>query len=340
MGLSSNILWHQTNKRSFYEILKSKKLLYSYCLERTIFLFQYKPIAFPMISVSDFPFSEISNNKWTYGNYCIGFKKKWGIKAGFSPVWYCSSSSRGLLLLNSLLEETIKTDEEVRFKDYMFLFANIKFNQAPLNTDNNAFKEYRFYDEREWRAVPYITDKNNASVIPFLTENGYKDFKNHNNGMSILDFVVDFQYDDINYIIVESEADIKNTREVVGERVHIFTKDEIIEDVIGIDHHKMVHPPKEQIEHEAAQKYVDGLMKQVKEVWQNKKEQRIIKSNVVIEDEDGDEWVTAEEAAKILGLSKDRIYHIKKYLTHRKGNSDKSRIFFLKRRLFEDYMNM
>ena len=57
-------------------------------------------------------------------------------------------------------------------------------------------------------------------------------------------------------------------------------------------------------------------------------------------DADGEEWVTPAEAAKILHLSIDRIYHIKNHLTHRKGNSSNSRVFFLKRTLFEDYMNM
>lgn len=90
MGLSSNILWHQTNEDSFYKILKSKKLLYSYSLEKIIPSFYFKPVAFPMISMSDYPVSEIGSNSWAYGDYCIGFRQIWGVKAGFSPVWYCT----------------------------------------------------------------------------------------------------------------------------------------------------------------------------------------------------------------------------------------------------------
>ena len=59
-----------------------------------------------------------------------------------------------------------------------------------------------------------------------------------------------------------------------------------------------------------------------------------------IEDADGDEWVSVEEAAAILNLSKGRKYQIKNHLTHRKGNSPQSRVYFLKSRLFEDYMNI
>ena len=115
MGLSSNILWHQTNERGFYEILKSKKLRYSYCLERIIPEFHLEPIAFPMISVCDYPLSEIGNNKWAYGNYNIGFRQEWGVKAGFSPVWYCSMGSRGLRQLNVLLEDALKNESKGRF---------------------------------------------------------------------------------------------------------------------------------------------------------------------------------------------------------------------------------
>lgn len=94
MGLSSNILWHQTDRKAFYEIIRTKKLRYSYSLERIIPEFRLLPFAFPMISMSDYPFSEISHNKWTYGDYCIGFRQSWGEKIGFSPVWYCSLGSR------------------------------------------------------------------------------------------------------------------------------------------------------------------------------------------------------------------------------------------------------
>lgn len=72
MGLSSNILWHQTGEEGFYAILKSKRLRYSYCLERIIPEFRLEPIAFPMISVSDYPFS----NKGTGGRVPVSQKCK------------------------------------------------------------------------------------------------------------------------------------------------------------------------------------------------------------------------------------------------------------------------
>ena len=60
----------------------------------------------------------------------------------------------------------------------------------------------------------------------------------------------------------------------------------------------------------------------------------------MVTDENGDVWLTPQEAADELNLTRDRIYHIKNHLTHRKGNKGKSRVFFLQRTLFEDYMNI
>ena len=274
MGLSSNILWHQTNEQGFYEILKSKKLRYSYCLERIIPEFKFKPIAFPMISVSDYPLSEIGNNQWAYGNYCIGFKQIWGVKAGFSPVTYCSLGSRSLQVLNILLDDSLKNDIQSRFGAVMYLFAHMKFVQAPLVTKHKKFKNYRFYDEREWRVVPYITETDNSKLWPFYDEEDYKEFKKENNGTSLLDIGIDFQYDDIHYIIVEKEDDIHRTRELVGDRIHIFTKDEVMENVIGVDHHEEMLPSPEQLDYEAAQRHVARIGKKVHEyieIWKKEK---------------------------------------------------------------------
>lgn len=260
MGLSSNILWHQTNRDGFYGILKSKRLRYSYCQERIVPEFKLFPIAFPMISVSDYPFSEIGNNKWAYGDFCIGFKQEWGVKVGFSPVCYCSLGSRVLSQLNNLLKEAIRTDSKKYFGLSLFLFANMKFVKAPLITKTKTFKEYRFYDEREWRVVPYITETDEAEVLPFLTEDGYKKYKANHNDSSLLDIGVDFQYEDIHYIIVESEDDVQRTRDIVGMSVHIFTQDEVIEDVIGVDHHDEILPSPLVQDMEAAKRHLERTM--------------------------------------------------------------------------------
>ena len=60
----------------------------------------------------------------------------------------------------------------------------------------------------------------------------------------------------------------------------------------------------------------------------------------MVKDANGDGWLTPKEAAIELGLSVSRIYQLKNYLTHRKGNTKKSRLYFLASTLFEDYMSI
>lgn len=62
------------------------------------------------------------------------------------------------------------------------------------------------------------------------------------------------------------------------------------------------------------------------------------KNGPIVKNED--DWVSAEEAAKILNLSRGRIYQIRNHLTHRKGNTPQSRVLFKKSRLREDYLNI
>jgi len=60
----------------------------------------------------------------------------------------------------------------------------------------------------------------------------------------------------------------------------------------------------------------------------------------MVKDANGDVWLSPQEAADRLGLSVSRIYHIKNHLTHSKGNSRRSRLFFLESTLFDDYMSI
>ena len=153
----------------------------------------------------------------------------------------------------------------------MFLFANMKFVQAPLETKTKSFKNYRFYDEREWRVVPTITETDKAGVMPFLTEEGYLKYKDEHNGSAHLDIGVDFQYDDINYIIVSKETDVQKAKEIVGDKCHIFTKDEIVEDVVGVNHHEEILPSPEQLDYEAAKRHMERISKKWQEALEQKK---------------------------------------------------------------------
>ena len=192
------------------------------------------------------------------------------MKAGFSPVTYCSLGSRSLQVMNILLRDSLKNGIQSRFGAVMYLFAHMKFVQAPLVTKHKKFKNYRFYDEREWRVVPYITETDNSKLWPFYDEKDYKEFKKENNGTSLLDIGVEFQYDDIHYIIVEKETDIEKTRDIVGDRIHIFTKGEIVEDVVGVDHHEEILPSQFEMDQEASMRHLARISKMMHDKMEEK----------------------------------------------------------------------
>ena len=127
MGLSSNILWHQTKKDAFFRILRSKEFLYSYCVEKVFPIKENQGLAIPMISMSDFPFSEISNNKWAYGDYAIGLSREWGIRNRFSPVLYCNRESYIYKHLTDLMDKAIKENNMDSFFNCLSLFSYVKF---------------------------------------------------------------------------------------------------------------------------------------------------------------------------------------------------------------------
>ena len=92
----------------------------------------------------------------------------------------------------------------------------------------------------------------------------------NNNGISLIDLGVDFQYDDIHYIIVKSDTDIQETKNIVGDRIHIFTKEEVIEDIIGIEHHEVILPSQEQMDLEAANRHIERVAKLINDAWKKR----------------------------------------------------------------------
>jgi len=58
----------------------------------------------------------------------------------------------------------------------------------------------------------------------------------------------------------------------------------------------------------------------------------------MVKDKNGDIWLSPKEAAVRLSLSVGRIYQLKDKLTHRKGDNKQSRVYFLERTLFDEYM--
>lgn len=242
MGLSSNILWHQTNYRGLRNILKSKSFMCSYSLEEVDEIVGEK-IAFPMVSMCDLPFSELSEYLGKYGDYAIGLTKEWGVKMKFNPIWYYEPKSRVPQILKKEITDAISNGDDSIFS-LIGILSYMKKLEGPL--PSHKYSLYRFYDEREVRFVPsagYLASKGNE---PMLTSADYKSYKLAN-GNSSINAVINFDWADVRYIIVKEDKQVPIFLKYLdrlgcnNKTIGVFSSKQINQDFIGYKHNRKDH---------------------------------------------------------------------------------------------------
>lgn len=245
MGISSNVLWHQTRKKGLMNILKTRKLYYSYCLESILANNEFHSIAFPMVSLCDLPLSEFGENKWTYGNYAIGLSRSWAMKQGFNPVCYCHQGSKYLQTMMDSLNHAAKTLDENLILKALYPFSYMKLVEGALPKKN--FKKYRFYNEKEVRLVPRLGSAELDSYPFFLIDRQYAKYKNSNGNSLLGTNGIDFSYADVKYIIVDKENNRSEIQALFGKlgveyaHIVILTKEEVLGDIVGSNHNVVLN---------------------------------------------------------------------------------------------------
>ena len=221
MGLSSNTLVHLTDKKEALIGILKEGFKVKYCNE--MISTQDGPIsaAFPMISFSDIPLSELSPHLESYGDYGIGLKKSWAKKNGLNPVLYFDDSSS----LSSMIRTNFKeVDDKVRdgklssdsFDIAINIFSYSKNYEGTLKTKKVSKENYRFSDEREWRYVPSKEKLNEAKDHIYLED--YKTVEQKKKANNSLSHVrLKFNADDINYIFVREENEISEFINIIRD---------------------------------------------------------------------------------------------------------------------------
>ena len=231
MNVTSETLFHFTDSRLNLEKILSERFKISYCKENFNLGESSGSFYFPMISFCDLPLGSVKSHIKKYGNYAIGMTKNWGIRNKLNPVLYLETNSNitkdisilfgsitGIIdSLGGLLEDVvtkgnvshiknIAENTKTVFNSHNNLFRYIKNYQSDLTRGNKTYSAYRFYDEREWRFVPDIEDKN---IKYSLTESEYKKFRGTRKTKKLLEKpILDFKAEDIKYLIVKSDKDI------------------------------------------------------------------------------------------------------------------------------------
>ena len=254
MGLSSNILWHQTTLDGLKGILmvigRTEQLKGVILSERDFKTLIENGKKVYMFMPKNLPFSELNDYIKKYGGYLIGMKRTWGKSNGLAPVWYCDSEST---ILNAIIdrynqiEVNIKNGKNFTISREIFLYtlSHIKNYEGQLIAHD--FNKYRFYDEREFRSVPRYKElkKLHPTIQPYLSEKDYQDYKRKHKNTLIKTLKLSFEWEDIRYIVVKRKQDIKTISELLqnlAPDIHpqIFTTQQILEDVIGCNHNRQL----------------------------------------------------------------------------------------------------
>lgn len=236
MEISSNELFHFTKLEYLKNILKEKAFYPRYNLEFIHFSKnknkQAALWAIPMVCFCDIPYNLSNLHRKRYGNVGIVMSEKWKLKNKLNPVIYVQSESylaeavsnlNGLgINFNSLYnkhnEEPLIIDTlNITGKNLNYLSYFIKQfeNKKELTVDykipNNIlkprFEKRRFYDEREWRYIPFQLENKGRDYIHMNIEEYNNPKKLEEANELVKNFKLNFEITDIEYIVVETEKD-------------------------------------------------------------------------------------------------------------------------------------
>ena len=209
LNISSNVLFHFTRSiDNLYNIL-IRYFSPRFCPEYGLFenTSGHPERATAMICFCDLPLFLIKKHLTFYGSYGIGLKKAWGISKGITPVFYVHSKSQSLEPLNFLKSTARNRDDgnETSSDIDSFMYYSKPYEGRAWR-DNRKTKKIIFYNEREWRYVPYL--ENNEP--PSLGFQRYRDKQfleektRYLRGLHTLRFAPK----DIEYIIVKKDSEI------------------------------------------------------------------------------------------------------------------------------------
>lgn len=208
--LSANTLFHFTKTKENIISILLNGFYPRYCLEDPFS--SGKPgFAFPMVCFCDIPLSQIQNHSSQYGNYALGLTKEWAKKNGVSPVLYTYKTAQFLKniekykLFLSTHHSEIRVGEKHDVKEMIDFLFSIALYTKPYEKSN-----IRYYDEREWR---YSIDTklkeeeilyNNLLKNTNFADSAKRDAANE----KMIQYKLNFEPKDINYIIVPTDSEV------------------------------------------------------------------------------------------------------------------------------------
>lgn len=246
LTISSNTLFHFTDKRENLINILEKEFRPHYCLEDFNQFYSRSDnnneefeSAIPMVCFCDIPLSQIKNHMENYGCYGIGLSKDWGMKNKISPVLYAYKgsviASTIVQLGDSIFRSVFKNMQPDG--DYVDGVVNdthrikcfIKPYEGKLyRNERYTDKTIRFYDEREWRFVPEQCEDEEPNYR--MAKKGFIIHQNQDKDKLWHQAILKFEPFDIKYIIVQKEEEI----------IHIIKEIERIKEKYDEDEKKLL----------------------------------------------------------------------------------------------------
>lgn len=268
----SKTLFHFTTQFDKLVAILKDRLYGSYCKEKIFYKNDNEIFPVPMICFCNIAVHEISSQK--YGKNGIGLKVGWGVRNQLNPVLYIEKKSllaqsylksidcfyihyNNLCLIDEKLRvadefrkpnnsvvknkaiveaidklqnERRELEESVNFTLYTAFY--VKYYKDDLILETETKKDYTFYNEREWRFVPKL----NSDFKKYLEDlKNYEQWRKSETYKKIIPTIsLSFDYDDIDYIVVESKIrinELKNilnelfdNKRLIGDRDFLFSK--------------------------------------------------------------------------------------------------------------------
>jgi hypothetical protein len=205
MAISSNTLFHFTNRYDSLINILENYFRPHYCLEDFNVIFPGEPednlrLAIPMVSFCDIPLSQSQQHLDTYGGYGIGLTKEWAKRNGITPVLYTYAESILAGFLRHMIKETQRLDERGFLYD---ILQFVKPYKGLLRRADGIKENVLFYNEREWRYVP-------REHRLLLTENDFLEETERDRANADIRsrYSILFTPEDVRYLIVRSEEEI------------------------------------------------------------------------------------------------------------------------------------
>lgn len=214
---TADTLFNFMSERKFLEtIIENKKISARYCKEDLRYLkIKFKEIAFPMKCFCDINMHKMGEHLKFYGFYGIAFSKAWGMRKGIQPLQYINPDSilcnNFRLAFNNALRINDKSSEKLR--DYLaiqLMFLK-PYSGKFKNRVTKRNQRKCFTDECEWR---FVADVSKLKMEEIITSSS----KMQDGVLSMLSNALegqtcaslDFEYEDIKYIILKDVDDYEN----------------------------------------------------------------------------------------------------------------------------------